>query len=93
MPGTYPVSGTLSMDDLAGTLSSEEQLRLEQLTALTTDSGQARNLATFIAQPSVTLGLLSICTKGASSPGTKILSTNAYVSGAKTDIDVYRLAP
>jgi len=90
MAGTIPVAGNLSMDNLAATLTSEEQLAFEQLTALTADTGQTRNLATFISQDKQ-LGKLAIVAKGASSQGTRILSTNAFISSAKTDIDVYRL--
>jgi hypothetical protein len=37
------------------------------------------------------LGALSICAAGAASPGTKILSSTVYISGVKTNIDLYRL--
>jgi hypothetical protein len=93
MPGTVPVNGNYSMGDLANYLTTKEQLDFTQLTALTVDSvsGQQRNLATFIAQPNQ-LGPLAICAKGATSQGTKLLSTTAYISNAETSIDVYRLA-
>jgi hypothetical protein len=90
MAGTYPVDGNLSMADLAATLTSKEQLEFLELTGLAADGTQPRNLATFKNQNNQ-LGSLAIVAKGASSPGTKILSTNAYISGTKTDIDVYRL--
>jgi hypothetical protein len=90
MVGTSPVSGDLSMDNLAATLTGEEQSQFEQLTALVVDPAVARNLATFISQPKQ-LGELSICASGAASTGTKLLSTTAYVSGKQTKIDVYRL--
>jgi hypothetical protein len=91
MAGTIPVDdGNLSMDDLAATLTSQEQLAFEQLTVLTIDPAKPRNLATFIDQPNQ-VGKLAIVAKDAASQGTKILSTTAFVSGAKTDIDVYRL--
>lgn len=91
MAGTVPVAGNLSMQDLAATLTSAEQLQFEQLTALTFDTAQPRNLATFINQNNQ-LGMLAIVAKGAASKGTKILSVTAYIGGAKTAIDVYRLA-
>jgi len=91
MVGIIPVSGKLSMDDLAATLSRNEQ-DFTQLTGLEIDnkSSVQQNLATFMAQDDQ-LGLLSICASGAASAGTKILSTTAYVSGKQTKIDVYRL--
>jgi hypothetical protein len=90
MAGTIPADGNLTMDTLAASLTNEEQLGFEQLTALTVDASAAGNLATFINQ-STQLGALSICASGAASAGAKILSTIAYVSGKQTKIDVYRL--
>lgn len=90
MAGTIPVDGTLSMDDLAATLTTEEQLAFERLTALAIDTAQPRNLATFDNEQNQ-LGTLAIVAKDAASQGTKILSANVYISGATTDIDVYRL--
>jgi hypothetical protein len=80
------------MDGLAAALTRNEQ-DFSQLTTLTVDpaAGAKGNLATFIAQDNQ-LGSLSICASGAASQGTKILSTTAYISGAQTKIDVYRLA-
>ncbi len=89
MAGTIPVSGSLSMDDLANTLTRREQLDFEQVTALSIDTTQARNLVTTVNQPNQ-LGALSICAAGTINPGTKVLSTTAYVSGAQTSIDLYR---
>jgi alcohol dehydrogenase YqhD (iron-dependent ADH family) len=78
------------MDDLAATLSRNEQ-DFAQLTGLEIDkkSSVPQNLATFIAQDDQ-LGLLSICASGTASDGTKIISTTAYVSGTPTNIDVCR---
>ena len=90
MAGTIPVAGDLTTEGLAATLTSEEQLGFEQLTGIQVDSGKARNLATFIDQPNQ-LGPVAICVCGAACQGTKILSTTAYISGAPTKIDVYRL--
>ncbi len=92
MVGTVPEPGNLSMSDLASLLTTKEQLNFTQLTALTADAaaGATRNLATFIAQANQ-LGALTICAKGAASLGTKLFSTTAFISGTKTDIDVYRL--
>lgn len=92
MVGTIPVSGGFTMDALAAALIRNEQ-NFTQLTALGIDpaSGATGNLATFIAQDNQ-LGALSICASGATSEGTKILSTTAYISGKQTKIDVYRLA-
>ena len=90
MAGTIPVAGNLSMDDLAATLTSEEQLGFEQLTDLGVDPNAARNLATFVDQNNP-LGKIAIVAKAAASDGTKILSRTIYVSGTKTDIDLYRL--
>ncbi|MGA3349707.1 MAG: hypothetical protein ABSC33_11855 [Candidatus Sulfotelmatobacter sp.] len=91
MAGTVPVSGDLTMDDLAATLTRREQSAFEQVTALTIDPAQTRNLVTTVSQPQQ-LGALSICAAGASSQGTKILSTTAYISGTKTNINLYRLS-
>jgi len=92
MVGTIPAPGNLTMDGLAAALTRNEQ-DFSQLTTLTVDpaAGAKGNLATFIAQDNQ-LGSLSICASGAASQGTKILSTTAYISGAQTKIDVYRLA-
>jgi len=90
MAGTIPVAGNLTMENLAGTLTSEEQLGFEQLTVLVADKSASRNLATFINQPAK-LGALAICASGTPSAGTKVLSASIYVSGAQTQVDVYRL--
>lgn len=90
MAGTYPVDGNLSAQDLAATLTSKEQLEFMQLTGLAIDTTQPRNQATFISQNNQ-LGKLAIVAKGAASQGLKILSPTVYISGAKTDVDVYRL--
>lgn len=91
MAGTVPVSGDLSMADLAATLTRREQLSFEQVTALSIDSTQARNLVTTVGQDQM-LGTLQICASGASNKGTKVLSTTAYISGKQTRIDLYRLS-
>lgn len=91
MAGTKPVGGNLSMDDLAATLTSEEQLGFEQLTVLAADSGNARNLATFVASTSAQGGL-AICAAGGTAQGTKIMSgVTVFINGAQAKIDVYRL--
>ncbi len=90
MAGTIPADGNMTMDTLAASLTCEEQLGFEQLTALTADTTATRNLATFVNQEK-RLGGLAVVARGAASPGTKILSTTVYVSGAKTAVDVYRL--
>lgn len=92
MAGTLPAPGDKSMLDLAGYLTQKEQLDFLQLTALTVDPAPAanRNLATYINQDAQ-LGALAIVAQAAASQGTRILSTTAYISGTKTDIDVYRL--
>ena len=91
MAGTVPVSGDLTMDNLAATLTRREQTAFEQVTALSIDSAQVRNLVTTVSQTQQ-LGALSICAAGAASRGTKILSTTVYISGVKTNIDLYRLS-
>jgi hypothetical protein len=80
------------MGDLANILTSQESLDRTQVTALTMDTaaGSQGNLVTFIAQPKQ-LGRLSICASGATSPGTKILSTTININGTQTNVDVYRL--
>jgi hypothetical protein len=91
MVGTIPVAGNLSMDDLAATLTRNEQ-DFTQLTVLAVDSatGATGNLATFIAQDNQ-LGALAVVASGATSPGTKVLSATVFVSGVSTAVDVYRL--
>lgn len=92
MAGTFPVSGKLSMVDLAATLTTHEQLSFEQVTGLAADTTRPRNLVTTIDQPKQ-LGAIEICAKGAKQEGAKILSTTAYISGTKKEIDLYRLKP
>jgi hypothetical protein len=89
MAGTVPVSGRLSMQDLAATLTLREQLDFEQVTGLTVDPTQLRNLVTTVDQLDQ-LGALAVCAAGAAQDGTKILSTTAYISGDQTEIDLYR---
>jgi hypothetical protein len=90
MAGTIPVPGNLTMGNLAADLTRREQLAFEQVTALSIDPTQVRNLVTTVSQPQQ-LGALSICAAGAASQGTKVLSTTVYISGTKTNIDLYRL--
>ncbi len=90
MAGTIPVAGNLSMEDLAATLTSHEQLAFEQVTGLVVDPTHARNLVTTVAQMHQ-LGPLEVCASGQSAPGTKILSTTVYIRGAKTAVDLFRL--
>ena len=91
MIGTLPVSGSLTLEVLASTLTKYEQ-DFAQLTALSVDTaaGSQRNLATFITQDNQ-LGALAIVASGAASQGTKVLSTTIYISGTQTKVDVYRL--
>ena len=89
MVGTIPVAGNLSMSVLAATLTRNEQ-DFSRLTALTIDTANQRNLATFVEDDS-DLGELSICAIGAVSSGQKILSATAYINGTQEKIDVYRL--
>lgn len=89
MAGSVPVSGKLSMQKLAATLTRREQLDFEQVTGLTVDTTQLRNLVTTVDQQNQ-LGPLVICAAGADQNGTKILSTTAYISGVQKKIDLYR---
>jgi hypothetical protein len=90
MAGTIPAGGNLTMENLAASLTNEEKLGFEQLTALTADAAATRNLATFINQDT-TLGALAVVASGAASQGTKVLSTTIYIGGTMTAVDVYRL--
>jgi hypothetical protein len=90
MPANVPITGTLTMDNLAASLTVHEQLMFQQVTALKVDLIQVRNLVTTVDQPDQ-LGALAICAKGAQSAGTKLFSTTAYISGVKSAVDVYRL--
>jgi hypothetical protein len=89
-PGTIPVSADLTLETLAATLTRREQLAFEQVTVLSIDPTEVRNLVTTVTQPQQ-LGALSIVAAGTTSPGTKILSSTVYISGVKTNIDLYRL--
>lgn len=89
MAGTTPVAANLSMDDLAATLTTKEQLDLERVTGLTADTTQARNLVATV-NDDTDLGPLAICASGAASSGTKLLSTTAYILGSKQAVDLYR---
>jgi hypothetical protein len=93
MTGKIPVSGDLTMEGLAATLNRNED-DFTQLTALGIDPNPnlKRNGAEFIPSSDL-LGPLTICPKGETAQGTKIISTTAYVSGVQTEIDVYRLTP
>lgn len=92
MAGTVPISGKLTMENLAATLTTNEQDGFEQVTGLSIDTTQVRNLVTLIAVPDgAQLGPLQICGAGTKSQGTKILSALLYISGKKTKIDLYRL--
>jgi hypothetical protein len=90
MVGITPVSGDLSMEDLAATLTSDEQMGFQEVTGLAIDPAAPRNLVTTISQPNAP-GPLAIVARGADSAGTKFLSPTVYISGTKTDVDVYRL--
>ncbi len=90
MAGTFPVSGDLTKEQLAATLTRREQLAFERVTALTIDTKQVRNLVTTVTEPQQ-LGAIAIVDAGSPSPGTKILSTTAYISGSQTKVDMYRL--
>src|ERR1700743_134603 len=90
MAGTIPVSGKFTMQKLADTLTRHEELTFEQVTGLAIDPTKVGNLVTTIGQPTQ-LGPLAICAKGAKQDGDKILSTTAYITGVKKQIDVYRL--
>ncbi len=90
MPGTIPVSGNLSLEDLAATLTSHEQLAFEQVTALSIDPTRVRNLVTTVAQPQQ-LGPLALSPSGQPAHGTRLLSTIAYILGTKASVDLLRL--
>ncbi len=90
MPTDVPISGTLTMDVLAASLTTNEQLNFQEVTALAADSTQVQNLVTTKDQPNQ-LGALSLCATGATSPGTKLFSTTVYISSEKKAVDVYRL--
>ncbi len=92
MVGDIPISGNLSMADLAATITANEQLEFKQLTALMIDTGSnpPKNLGTFINQPDQ-LGELAIVAAGAASAGTKLFSTKVYLLSKLTNVDLYRL--
>lgn len=78
------------MEKLAASLTVHEELMFQEVTDLVADKAQARNLVTTVDQADQ-LGALAICAKGARSDGTKLFSTTAYVAGAESSVDVYRL--
>lgn len=90
MNGTFPVSAELSMEVLASTLTTQEQLDRVRVTALIQDSAQPRNLVTFVAEEQV-LGDLRICQAGEPCEGKKLLSSTVYIANVSTKIDLYRL--
>ncbi len=89
MAGEITVSGNLTMENLAATLTKLEQVGFEQVTGLAIDPAQVRNRVTTVAQTQQ-LGVLSICTAGAAHDGTKILTAKVYISGVTKAIDLYR---
>ncbi|HWG21345.1 MAG TPA: hypothetical protein VG225_12515 [Terracidiphilus sp.] len=91
MAGTIPVAGDMKVENLAATLTTEEQLKFERLTVLEVDPNKVGNLATFENEPK-RKGALAIVARGVNSPGIKILSPTVFISGTKTDVDVYRLS-
>ena len=91
MTGTVPVSGQLSMQQLADTLTKYEQLDFQRVTGLVADHANSRNLVTFTPE-SQRLGRIAIFATGNASSGTKFLSAIALISGAETHIDLCRLA-
>ena len=92
MTGTVPVAGELSLANLSASLTYHEQLEFLRVTALVVDPAQPRNLVTFVDEQN-DLGPIAVCAKDATSPGTKLFTTNIYVEKTKTDVDVYRLDP
>ncbi len=90
MAGTIPVAGNLSIEDMAATLTSHEQLAFEQVTGLMVDPTRPRNLVTTVAQMHQ-LGPLDLCPSGQPSHGTRILSTTVYILGERTAVDLFRL--
>jgi hypothetical protein len=86
------LSADLSLDQISDTLTTKEQLRVTQLTALEADAAaaQKRNLATFIARTQ-DIGAVLVVAAGSSATGTKILDNKSvFVSGALQQVDVYR---
>ena len=90
MAGTIPVDGNMTAQALGDALTRHEQTMFEQVTGLTIDTTQARNLVTTVSTDA-SLGVLSVCAAGGESPGTKVLSTTVYISGTQTEVDLYRL--
>lgn len=94
MAGTYPLDASLTLQQISDSLTTHEQLTVEQLTAFGVDTSAAipRNLATFINRSEDT-GALLVVVAGAAASGTKILDNKtAFVSGKKLQVDVYRQA-
>ena len=88
---TAYISGKLTMDALAASLTAQEQLNFQQVTGLKTDSPSLlRNLVVTVDQQNQ-LGAIKIGPTGVKIAGVKLFSTTAFVSGKTTSIDVYRL--
>lgn len=85
------IPGNLTTGGLAATITRQEQLNFTELKALIADPNAAgANVGTFADQPNP-IGSLFICNDGTVGKGNKLFSTKAYVGGALTTIDVYRL--
>lgn len=90
MSYTKPVSGDLSMENLAASLTTYEQLVFEKVSVLKADATSSKNILTLEDCPDQ-LGALFICKAGGASGGNKLFTTTAFISGHKLDVDVYRL--
>jgi hypothetical protein len=91
MAKTVSVSGNLSKEDLAATLTRKEQLGLLELkTLVQSPSSDGTNQAGFENQPNQ-LGELAVVDAGATSSGSKLFSTKAFILKKLSNIDIYRL--
>ena len=90
MSSTKAVSGDLSMEDLAASLTTYEQLVFEEVKDLKADDATSKNIVTIVDCPNQ-LGALFICKAGGASGGNKLFSATAFISDHKMEVDVYRL--
>ncbi len=90
MTGTVPVSGQLSLQQLADTLTKYEQYDFQRVTGLVADHAGSRNLVTLTPEPQ-RLGRIAVASTGSTGSGVKFLSAIVYVSGVETHVDLYRL--
>jgi hypothetical protein len=91
MSKTYSVPGDLSKEDLAATLTKQEQLKFLQLEGLKQSTENDKKNSASFKESATQLGPLAIVDSGASSAGKKLFGTKALILKELASVDVYRL--